>query len=191
MRDTAYVGGGVETSSPTLHNTHVSVAGSRKGGRKSDTSRQYFVVNGDKGVKQKRYPMKCTLCNTGLAACKATAAGLRAHLLNCEQATQDIKTQITQAAAEKINQQAAAAAAATAAAGSSVSRKRSSSTGSTSQPNKQMRIHHYAAGSTPNDLLPAQRLAAHQHLLRALVCGGIPFKVGHCSLHGGVCMAAS
>lgn len=131
--------------------------------------------------------MKCTLCGDPLPPSKATAAGLRAHLMQCKDATQAIRTQITQAAADKINQQAAAAAAA--AAGRGVSRKRSS-TGSTSQPSKQMSIDHYTEGSTTNELLPAQRLAAHQHLLRALVCGGIPLKVRHCSLRV-VCWATA
>lgn len=166
----------------------VSVAGSSKAGRKADLARQYFTNNGAKDPKQKRFPMKCTLCRDTLPPNKTTAAGLRAHLLECKDATQAIRTQITQAAAQKINQQAAAAAAA--AAGRGVSRKRSS-TGSTSQlSSKQMSIDHYAEGSTNNELLPAQRLAAHQHLLRALVCGGIPLKVGHCSLQV-VCSATS
>jgi hypothetical protein len=162
------------------------VAGSSKGGRKADLARKYFEINGVKDAKQKRYPMKCTLCGDTLPPSKATAVSLRAHLLECKDATQAIRTKITQVAAEKINQQAAASASAAAARG--VSRKRSS-TGSSSQPSKQTRIDHFAEGSATNELLPAQRLAAHQHLLRALVCGGIPFKVGHCSLV--VCSATS
>jgi hypothetical protein len=63
---------------------HESVAGSTKGGRKADVSRQYFVATGPKSGTQKRRPMKCSLCNEPLPASRTTAAGLRAHLLSCE-----------------------------------------------------------------------------------------------------------
>lgn len=148
--------------------------GSHKG-RKGDPVREYFENDGAYVAKQKRYPMRCTLCNTSLPVAQTTAAGLKRHLQACSMATPEIRALVMQAQAGKINQQAAAAAAA--AAGSSLSRKRSSF-GSSSQGGFQMSMEHYAAGSKPNILLPGERDSANQHLLRALVCGGIPFKVG-------------
>lgn len=70
------------------------VAGSSKGGRKADLARKYFEINGVKDAKQKRYPMKCTLCGDTLPPSKATREP--AHLLECKDATQAIRTKITQ-----------------------------------------------------------------------------------------------
>jgi hypothetical protein len=124
--------------------------------------------------------MQCTLCLDHLTVSQTTAAGLKLHLLSkCEMVTSEIRREIEQAEASKINKGAAAAAAA-AAAGSSTNRKRNS-TGSAKQSSsssRQMSIGHYAAGSRENALLPHEVQTANQHLLRALACGAIPFKVG-------------
>lgn len=144
-------------------------------GRKADPVRQYFENDGPYVPSQKRCPMVCTLCETSLPVAKTSAAGLRRHLQACSMATPEVRALVMQAQAGKINQQAAATAAA--AAGSRLSRKRSSF-GSSSQGGFQMSMERYAAGSKPNILLPGERDSANQHLLRAIVCGGIPFMVG-------------
>jgi hypothetical protein len=122
----------------------------------------------------------CNLCGEELGFSKSTPQGLQKHLLqDCPQATAEIKQQLTQRSAAKINKQAAAAAAEAAGAGtkrrSSTGSKTGSSSGSSLQ---QMTIGHYSVGSKENQLLPAQRAVAHQHLLRAIVTGGVAFRVG-------------
>jgi hypothetical protein len=118
--------------------------------------------------------MQCTLCSGSLPLSQTTVSGLRKHLHICKGVTPAIRAQILEASAAKINQQAATAATAAVAAG--VSRKRSS-VGSSSG-GFQMGLDHYLAGRE-NALLPAEREAADQHLLRGLVTGGVPFQVSN------------
>lgn len=122
--------------------------------------------------------MTCNLCGVQLGASKATPQGLQKHLLqNCPEATAEIKQQLMQDSAAKINKQAAAAAAEAAGAGTKRRSSIGSKTGSSGSSLQQMSIGHYV-GSKETQLLPAQRDAAHQHLLRAIVTGGVAFNVG-------------
>lgn len=86
-----------------------------KAGRASCLARKYFQDDGPMDQKQKRKPMMCTLCETHLKVSQTTAAGLKLHLLsNCVEVTPEIRREIEQAEASKINKAAAAVAAAAA-----------------------------------------------------------------------------
>jgi hypothetical protein len=156
-------------------------AGGKKGkkrGRPEDPIHKYFKKQVfDKS--QGRWSVSCTLCQDGdLKASQASLDGLRKHLQKCKGATPEIRQQLEQQSAAKVNKQAAAAAAA-AAAGAGPKRRNSTSSSqkSSGSSRQQMTIGHYSAGSLQNVLLPGQRTTANQHLLRALVTGGVPLRV--------------